>query len=74
MPLTNEQYESIMKKYDATRTRNRHLLEERRLQVYRCVPEYQKLEAESGRLSVACARRLLDGEEEGFRRTKRGIT
>lgn len=31
MPLTNEQYESIMKKYDATRTRNRHLLEERRL-------------------------------------------
>ena len=66
MPLTNEQYESIMKKYDATRTRNRHLLEERRLQVYRCVPEYQKLEAESGRLSVACARRLLDGEEEAL--------
>ena len=24
MPLTNEQYESIMKKYDATRTRNKN--------------------------------------------------
>lgn len=62
MALNNTQYESIIKGYEQTRDRNRHLLEERRSLVYREVPGYQELEASVAGISVAQARLMLDGD------------
>ncbi len=63
MALTNEQYEAIMKGYEAARTRNRHLLEERRNRVYLRLPEYEELENSVGKISVSYGKRLLEGAE-----------
>ena len=53
MSLTNAQYNSIMKDYEQTRDRNRHLAEQRRLEVYTKLPEYGRLDESVGELSVA---------------------
>lgn len=77
MALTNQQYESIMKGYELIQTRNRHLLEEREKEIYTKIPEYQKLAQSAGSLSVACARKLLDGEDaavEALRRQLAGLS
>ncbi len=63
MALTNQQYDAIMKGYEATQTRNRHLLEERRDRVYECLPEYKGLEDSIGSLCVSYGKRMLTGED-----------
>ena len=60
MSLTNAQYNSIMKDYEQTRDRNRHLTEQRRLEVYTKLPEYGRLDESVGELSVAQAKLLLN--------------
>lgn len=62
MALTNQQYEFIMKGYEEAQTRSRHLMNARREEVYRRIPEYRELESSSGSISVACGRRMLDGD------------
>ena len=66
MALTNQQFESIMRGYELTQNRNRRLLEERETQVYRNIPEYQKLVESTGSLAKACAKKLLDGDEQAL--------
>ena len=63
MALTNQQYESIHKKYEQAQIRNRHLWEEKRDTVYAKIPQYQQLEESVGEICVRQARKLLDGEE-----------
>ena len=41
MALTNSQYETIMKLYEARQTNSRHLLEERTAYVMKHIPGYQ---------------------------------
>ena len=66
MALTNQQFESIMRGYELTQNRNRRLLEERETEVYRNIPEYQKLVESTGSLAKACAKKLLDGDEQAL--------
>lgn len=68
MSLTNAQYNLIMKGYEQTRDRNRHLAENRRQEVYAKLPEYRKLDESVGELSVAQARLLLNGDSEALTR------
>ena len=70
MSLTNAQYNSIMKDYEQTRDRNRHLTEQRRLEVYTKLPEYGRLDESVGELSVAQARLLLNGDDEALTRLR----
>lgn len=63
MALTNSQYESIIKDYEMTRDNNRHLLEARREEVYKKIPEYRDLEDSISSLSVSAAREMLAGDE-----------
>lgn len=62
MPLTNTQYESIIKKYEQTRDRNRHALEERRRQIIKQIPAYEELDASVSTLSVSYAKQMLNGD------------
>ena len=66
MALTNQQFESIMREYELSQNRNRRLLEERENEIYRNIPEYEKLVASTGSLAKACAKKLLDGDEQAL--------
>ena len=70
MSLTNAQYNSIMKDYEQTRDRNRHLTEQRRREVYTKLPEYGRLDESIGELSVAQAKLLLNGDDEALTRLR----
>ena len=59
-----------MKDYEQTRDRNRHLTEQRRLEVYTKLPEYGRLDESVGELSVAQAKLLLNGDDEALTRLR----
>lgn len=63
MPLSNTQYESIIKGYEQTRDYNRHIMEERRDKVYSRIPGYRDLELSVSSTSVSYAKMMLDGDE-----------
>lgn len=63
MSLNNLQYNSILQTYERTRDRNRHLAASRKAEVYRKVAGYQALEESVSACSVACGKRLLEGDE-----------
>ena len=74
MSLTNAQYNSIMKDYEQTRDRNRHLTEQRRREVYTKLPEYGRLDESVGELSVVQAKLFSEGyfpPEKGIARLGR---
>lgn len=63
MALNNQQYESIMRRYEQTRDANRHLLDERRESVYRRIPEYRQLETSIGSVARDKAQSILEGDD-----------
>lgn len=63
MALSNQQYESIMRRYEQTRDANRRLLDKRREVVYDRIPAYRELEDSVGSFSLAKTRCLLDGDD-----------
>ncbi len=73
MSLTNTQYDAIMRQYQAVQTKNRHLLEQRKAEVYRTLPELLSIEASISQSSLRQAKRLLEGEEEALSDLKEQI-
>ena len=63
MALSNQQYESIMRRYEQTRDANRHLMDERRETVLSRIPQYGELAASVADVSLSKARSLLNGDE-----------
>lgn len=63
MALSNSQYEAIQKKYERTRDNHRYTQELRREEVYRAIPKYRQLADSVSSLSVAGARKMLEGDE-----------
>ncbi len=66
MALSNSQYEAIRKEYQRTRDENRILAEARRQEVCAAIPEYLPLSEAVSTLSVARARRMLEGDEDAL--------
>jgi len=63
VPLTNTQYDTIIRTYEEKQNRNRHALEERRSYVYSHVDGFRELEDSIASISVAQGRKLLEGDE-----------
>ena len=63
MPLSNAQYDSIMRSYEERRIENRHIFEGRRDEVYDLIPEYRELDSRLGNLSVEQGKKLIQGDE-----------
>lgn len=61
--LSNSQYEIITKRYQRIRDENRRLADARKQEVYEAVPEYLELAESISTLSVASAKRMLEGDE-----------
>ena len=61
MPLTNAQYDAVMRRYDEIREMHRHELLAREEEIGKAVPVIKELDAEAGRLSLKAARlRIAD--------------
>lgn len=63
MPLSNSQYDEIIREYDARQLRNQHLLEARTKEAYEQLPRLKEIDDAIASCSVAQAKRLLDGDE-----------
>lgn len=63
MPLSNSQYDEILRKYDARQLHNQHTLESRIQDAYEKLPELKEIDDAIASCSVAQARRLLDGDK-----------
>lgn len=66
MPLTNSQYEAILRNYEDRQTKNRHLLASRTEQVYKEIPGYEELDASVSSISVEYGKRMLSGDEDAL--------
>ncbi|MCD8109871.1 MAG: ATP-binding protein [Clostridiales bacterium] len=63
MTLTNTQYDEIMRSYQSRQLKRQRLILDRREEINRLTPRMAELDAETARVSVNRARRLLAGED-----------
>lgn len=64
--ITNSQYQTIISEYEKEQTKNRHLLSERRSEVFAALPSYKELEESVSSLCVAQGRKLLTGDTQAL--------
>lgn len=62
MPLSNAQYDEIMRDYDQRQLHNRRILDARRQEAYRRIPRLAEIDSAVARSAVQKARLLLDGD------------
>ena len=62
MSLTNTQYDTIMRRYEARQIENRHIVQKRIQDAYERCPKLKEIEASISSLSVSRAKRLLEGD------------
>lgn len=68
MALNKTQYESIMKGYEKTKDRNRHITEERRKLIYENVPGYRELDESVAGISTSLTGAVIDGDADALAR------
>lgn len=73
MALSNSQYDAIMRAYGRQQIEDRHQLEERRREIYEKLPVVREMESEIAGRSVACAKRLLEGETKALLRLREDL-
>lgn len=66
MPLTNSQYDAIMRSYEEKQRASRYRLEKNTQAVYDKIPSYEELERQSAAISIEQGRRLLGGDKSAL--------
>lgn len=66
MSLTNTQYDTIMRGYQARQTENQHMAEQHQQEVYDVCPKLKEVEEAIASSSVKRARMLLDGDNSAL--------
>ena len=67
MPLTNTQYDQIMRGYQDRQLKRQRLIDTRREEIAATIPQISKLDADIASLSVKRARQLLDGDASALK-------
>ena len=70
MPLSNSQYNAIMRMYEEKQRKSRYLLEQRKDAVYQQIPEYEELDHQVSSTSIAQARKMLSGDSNALSELK----
>ena len=70
MPLTNKQYDEILRVYQKRQLRNQHYIDQHKQELYRRIPKLRQLDDTIASVSVQQARLLLDGDTEALSRLK----
>lgn len=73
MPLTNSQYDAIMRSYEEKQRTARRRLEENTQTVYRKIPAYEELDRQVASVSIGQGRKLLNGDEHALSDLKRRL-
>ena len=63
MPLTNSQYDAIMRSYEEKQRAARRRLEQNTETVYQKIPDYEALDRQVAAVSLEQGRKLLNGDE-----------
>ncbi len=71
--ITNSQYQAIITEYDRIQTANRHLLETRREEVYREIPEYKEIADSISSLCIEQGRKMLLGDTKALDEMKQKL-
>ncbi|MBD5469765.1 MAG: ATP-binding protein [Lachnospiraceae bacterium] len=66
MPLTNSQYDAIMRSYEEKQRASRYRLEKNIQEVYQKIPSYEELDGQSAAISIEQGRKLLSGEKNAL--------
>ncbi len=66
MPLTNQQYDSILHKYEEKQNRAQRIRLQKKSEIYQKIPEYEEVEHSISSVSVAQAKKLLDGDNNAL--------
>ncbi|MDE7013813.1 MAG: ATP-binding protein [Kineothrix sp.] len=66
MTLNNTQYNTIIRIYEERQNKNRHILEERRADVYANVDGYRELDESIASISVEQGKKLLSGDDSAL--------
>ena len=74
MPLSNSQYDAIMREYDKRQLNNRRTLEERRKEVYEKLPRIQEIDSAIASSSVEKAKLLLAGGQNALDSLKKELS
>ena len=73
MSLNNLQYNTILHNYEKAKDKNRHILNERREEIYRKVDGYQALDEAVSSYSVSYGKKLLNGDETALDELRRTL-
>lgn len=74
MPLSNSQYDEIIRDYDARQLENQHLREARTKDAYEKIPQLKEIDNQIASCSVAQAKKMLDGDEQALPELKEQLT
>lgn len=67
MPLSNRDYQKIMRLYENRRLSNYHTHEERKKEIYEKLPEIQKIDQEIAKNSISFGRKLIFQDDQKIR-------
>jgi len=73
MGLKNSQYDEIIRKYNQTALKNKHLSDLRYQEVYSLLPYFQNIDHEIASLSVECGKKLLNDQIASLEQLKERI-
>jgi len=73
MPLTNSQYNEIMRSYEEKQRAARHRLEENTKLVYEKIPAYEELDKQVASISIGQGRKLLAGDTHALPELKQRL-
>lgn len=73
MALTNAQYDNIMREYEVRQIKNRHLQELHIQEVYDKAPQLKDLDDAISSASLACAKKLLSGDDTALLNLKKQL-
>ncbi len=70
MALSNAQYDEIMRGYQSRQLQNRRLTKEREEKAYEKIPALKTIDDRMAEISVASARKMLDGDTQALSKLK----
>ena len=73
MSLNNSQYQSIMRKYNETQLKNRHIQDMRKEEVYSEIPRMKAIDREVADISIKQARKLIEGNADAITTLKQQL-
>ncbi len=73
MALSNAQYNILQRRYEAKQLENQHIVMERMQNVYEKLPQLAKIDHSISSLSIAQAKKLIDGDETAMSELRRKL-